>query len=180
MLSRYRERMHADTDVIISRAIEWATARLGSPAYATRCLAFVEDAIERANDIEVFGGDSASESAELYGATGAPSAPPRGAFVFYDAVGKIQGFERSWGHVGLSVGGGDVIHAWDRVRIDPFEDIERLSPAPGWGAPVWRGWVPIERVLRDARPATWAADTSPEDAALQQQRRSLGGSTPSS
>jgi len=30
------------------------------------CLAFVEDALERSNEIEIFGGDTAKESADLY------------------------------------------------------------------------------------------------------------------
>ncbi|MFS0714814.1 hypothetical protein ABC195_13115 [Microbacterium sp. 2P01SA-2] len=36
------------------------------------------------------------------------------------------------GHVGLSLGDGLVIHAWDRVRIDDHRRLEALRPAPGW------------------------------------------------
>ncbi len=38
--------------------IRWAESKLGSTEYAGRCLAFIEDALEISNDIEVFGGDS--------------------------------------------------------------------------------------------------------------------------
>ena len=45
--------------------IRWAESKLDSTEYAGRCLAFIEDALEISNDIEVFGGDSAKESCEL-------------------------------------------------------------------------------------------------------------------
>jgi ABC-type uncharacterized transport system permease subunit len=48
---------------LAAAAIEWALARRSDSGYALRCLAFVEDASERPNGIEVFGGASAAESA---------------------------------------------------------------------------------------------------------------------
>ncbi|MGW5800824.1 hypothetical protein ACWFQ7_13085 [Streptomyces bacillaris] len=50
------------------KAIAWARQHLGTESYASRCLAFVEDAYERPNELELFGGDFAAESAELYSA----------------------------------------------------------------------------------------------------------------
>ena len=46
-----------------SAAVAWALERVGDDSYALRCLSFVEDAYERANAIEVFGGDTAREPA---------------------------------------------------------------------------------------------------------------------
>ena len=43
----------------------------------------------RANDLEIFGGDYAAESARLYGAARRTDAPPAGAFVFYDSTGEL-------------------------------------------------------------------------------------------
>lgn len=40
----------------IESAICWAKERLGSQEYPLRCLAFVEDAYERSNGIEMWGG----------------------------------------------------------------------------------------------------------------------------
>ena len=37
--------------------IRWAESKLGSTEYAGWCLAFIEDALEISNNIEVFGGD---------------------------------------------------------------------------------------------------------------------------
>ncbi|HRF50961.1 MAG TPA: NlpC/P60 family protein [Anaerolineales bacterium] len=143
-------------DTYITAAIDWAEARLGSRDYALRCLAFVEDAYEQANGIELFGGSSASESAAEYGAAANIALPPpQGAFVFYDCGGLVDGERRDWGHVGLCCGNGLVIHAWDQVRCDAYQAVEALAPAPTWDAPRYSGWAPIERVLSGHRPRQW-------------------------
>ncbi len=144
------ERLAFDLQVVARNAAAWAKAKLGSEAYSLHCLAFVEDAVERGNGIEVFGGDCAKESADMYGAEAQPGEPPVGAFVFYDCTGEIGGVLRNWGHVGLSLGDGRVIHAWGRVRSDPYRDVEKLEGAPGWTAPRLIGWAPLERVLQGA------------------------------
>lgn len=151
----------------------WALAHEGSTAYATRCLAFVEDAIERSNDLEMFGGDDAAESARLYGAVGNTGAPPADALVFYESVGELFGERRDWGHVGLSLDDGRVVHAWDRVRVDEYRALEALTPATGWEPLRWVGWVPLSRVLEGARPRTW--DEDPATAAARMQAERFGG-----
>ena len=141
---------------LAERAVAWALAHAGSAAYATRCLAFVEDAYERSNGIEVFGGASAAESQALYGTRpleGEP--PPRGALVFYACSGPIRGESRDWGHVGLSLGDGRVVHAWDVVRIDRIADVAALPPGAGWTSPIPVGWTPAERLLAGHRRRTW-------------------------
>ena len=81
------------------RAIAWATAQRGNPDYALRCLAFVEDAYERSNAIELQGAPSAAESAALYDlrrmTRTAP--PPAGAYVFYACGGPVDGVRRDMG-----------------------------------------------------------------------------------
>jgi len=49
--------------------------------YQYICLAFVEDAYEFGNKIEMFGGSTATESANEYGVNPVGQ-PPRGSFVF--------------------------------------------------------------------------------------------------
>ena len=134
--------------LVVERAIAWALEHVGSPAYGLRCLAFVEDAYERANAIEVFGGSSAAESAAIYGATASDGEPARGAFVFFDTSGPVEGIDRDWGHVGLALGDGSMVHAWSTVRVDPIHEIHRLRGAAGWSAPVYGGWTPPERILQ--------------------------------
>lgn len=134
-------------DVIVQNSINWAVGHLGSKEYCFHCLGFVEDALERSNNIEIFGGDSAKESADMYEAYRNVNTPPAGTFVFYDCFGDINGENRNWGHVGLSLEDGKVIHAWDQVRIDHYLAIEKLTSAPGWSQPQFIGWVPLERIL---------------------------------
>jgi cell wall-associated NlpC family hydrolase len=131
----------------VGNAVAWAREQMGSDAYRFLCLAFVEDAFEKGNGIEIFGGSTAKESAEVYGVRADATMPPAGAFVFYDCSGPIDGVEKNWGHVGLSCGGGRVIHAWDRVREDDTLAVEQLQGAPGWTAPRYVGWVPVERIM---------------------------------
>ncbi len=140
---------------LVERAIAWALARRGSRDYGGRCLAFVEDAYERANGIEVFGGASAAESAALYGTQPIKGDPPRGTLVFFAWRGAIGDEVAEWGHVGISLGDGAVVHAWDEVRVDLLEAIAALPSSSGWAAPRPLGWTAVARLLADARPRDW-------------------------
>ncbi|MEK4209121.1 MULTISPECIES: NlpC/P60 family protein [Paenibacillus] len=139
----------------IGNAISWAKERLGSQEYPLRCLAFVEDAYERSNGIEMWGGSDARESAELYDAHKNTGAPPAGAFVFYTCSGLVDGELKDWGHVALALGNGEAIHAWDKVRIDHYMEICHLQAAPGWSQPELIGWAPVERVLAGIQKKQW-------------------------
>jgi cell wall-associated NlpC family hydrolase len=126
--------------------IRWAESKLGSTEYAGWCLAFIEDALEISNDIEIFGGDSAKESSEMYKDALRDGVPERGAFVFYDCLCPSENGPVNWGHCGVSLGDGRVIHAWDMVRIDDYLAIEKLTALTG-DHPEYLGWVALERVL---------------------------------
>lgn len=129
-------------------AIAWAIAREGRAEYVGWCLSFIEDAVEESNGVELFGGDCAKESAQLYQDGLRTGEPEAGAFVFYDCCGVTANGEiHDWGHCGLCIGEGKVIHAWNIIRVDDYLALEQLSPAPGWTAPRYLGWVPLERVL---------------------------------
>lgn len=142
-----------DEAEVARAATRWALDRLGDRSYGLRCLAFVEDAVERPNAIEIFGGSSARESAELYGPL--PIEPDvavaAGSFVFYACEGPVDDAWRDWGHVGVALGDGRVVHAWDEVRVDVAEAVETLSPRAGWSQPRLLGWVPLSRVLEGHR-----------------------------
>jgi hypothetical protein len=131
----------------IVNAIRWAQEHLGATEYAGRCLAFVEDAYEQSNHVEIFGGSSAQESADEYEAAQNQGEPPIGSFVFYACAGPVGDEIMNWGHVGLCLGEGKVIHALDTVRIDHYLDVQDLTPAPGWTRPQFIGWTPIERIF---------------------------------
>ena len=127
--------------------IHWAENKLGSAGYAGWCLSFIEDAIEKSNGIEIFSGDAAKESALLYADGIRQGIPERGAFVFYDCICQGLNGPVNWGHCGISLGEGGLIHAWDSVRIDGYREIEALTALSG-DHPKYIGWVPVERVLR--------------------------------
>lgn|GEM_PF-1576634 len=103
-------------------------------------------------------GSTAGEAADAYGARGCGGVPPRGAYVFYDCSGTLKGEYRNWGHVGLSLGDGRVIHAWDQVRIDHLLGIEKLLPGPGFERPQYIGWTPVARILRGMTMPNGTAD----------------------
>ena len=134
-------------DTYITRAIQWAIDRLDSADYPFKCLAFVEDAYEIPNGIVLDGYDSAGEAAEGYGAAENLGRPPRGALVFYECHGTIDGLRRNWGHVGIALGDGRIIHAWGTVRTDDYLKVEDLAPALGWTVPLYVGWSPAEAII---------------------------------
>jgi len=134
-------------DKIITNMINWAKGQLGNTEYAGWCLSFIEDALEISNDIEIFGGDSAKESSEMYKDGLKQGEPELGAFVFYDCLCiNEDGQPVNWGHCGIYLGNGDVIHAWDKVRIDNLYAIQDLTAMSG-DHPKYLGWVSVERVM---------------------------------
>ncbi len=135
----------AEWDQFIDNAVRWARDKIGSADYPHMCLGFVEDAYELANDFELDGYATAKGAADGYGVT-EDGEPPLGALVFYDCSGPIRGLERNWGHVGISLGDGTVIHAWDVVRVDNFHAVEELA-APGWTSPEYIGWAAAGTVI---------------------------------
>lgn len=145
----------ADTIEMIEHALTWAQTQLGSPIYAGRCLAFVEDCFERSNAIEVNGYPSAQEAADGYGVLVIADPPPRGALVFYTCAGYVNGTYHNWGHVALSLGDGQVVHGWATVRMDDYRALEQLAPPAQWTTPVYIGWTPAERLLQGYTPRHW-------------------------
>ncbi len=132
---------------LTNNMIHWAENRQGNREYAGWCLSFIEDALEKSNGIEIFGGDSAKESALLYADGMRQGKPERGAFVFYDCICRGPDGPVNWGHCGICLGYDKVIHAWDVVRIDDYREIEAMTALSG-DRPRYIGWVPVERVLR--------------------------------
>ncbi len=131
---------------IVENMISWAKDKIGNAEYAGWCLSFIEDALEQSNDIEIFGGDSAKESCEMYRDALQTGIPEKGAFVFYDCMCQDENGPVNWGHCGISLGDGQVIHAWDVVRIDDYLEIEQLTALTG-DHPNYIGWVPLSRVM---------------------------------
>ena len=132
---------------IVENMIRWALGKIGDSKYSGWCLSFIEDALEISNQIEIFGGDCAKESCNMYYDAIQFGEPERGAFAFYDCLCQSEDGIVNWGHCGISLGEGQVIHAWATVRVDNFQQIEQLI-SPVGEHPRYIGWVPLERVLR--------------------------------
>ena len=130
--------------------ISWAEDKIGSKEYAGWCLSFIEDALEKSNVIEIFGGNSAKESALLYADGMRQDIPERGAFVFYDCICQGPDGPVNCGHCGISLGDRRIIHAWDVVRIDDYRDIDAMTALSG-DHPKYIGWVPVRRVLKQKK-----------------------------
>lgn len=137
---------------ITNNMISWAMGHLGDRSYAGWCLSFIEDALEISNDIEIFGGDSAKESSEMYSDALRTGIPEKGAFVFYDCMCLSEDGLVNWGHCGIALEDGQVIHAWDKVRIDDYREMEKLTALTG-DHPKYIGWVSVERVLAEKDPS---------------------------
>lgn len=128
------------------RMIAWAMTHLGDTSYAGWCLSFAEDALEISNGIEIYGGDSAKESCVLYQDALHAGMPEEGSFVFYDCLCQGEDGPVNWGHCGIALDDGRVIHAWDIVRIDDYLELEKLTAQTG-DHPKYLGWVPLTRIL---------------------------------
>jgi len=132
----------------IDNMTTWAKNKLGSTEYNGWCLKYCEDALEISNNIEIFGGSSAKESYELYKDGIHEGEPELGSFVFYDCMSLDENKKPvNYGHVGICLDGGNVIHAFDRVRIDNYREIEELETLSG-DHPKYLGWVSIDRIIR--------------------------------
>jgi len=136
-------------NAIIENAILWAKENQKRLDYQYLCLAFVEDAYEISNSIEMFGGSTAKESADIYAASIIGN-PQKGDLVFYNATGPIDGVIKNWGHVGLCIGNNTIIHTWDVIRIDNYLEVENLPNAPGWTQPECIGWTSPEVFLKNS------------------------------
>lgn len=136
----------------VENAVEWAKSYIGVEEYKYQCLGFVEDCYEKSNNVEIFGGDTAKESADLYEAEkNKKTSPTIGSFVFYDCSGDINGIDKNWGHVGICIGDEKVVHTWDTIRENNYLDVQNLKPGPGWSQPRYIGWVPVERIFQGFR-----------------------------
>lgn len=119
----------------VEGAINWAYSKknAGDTSYSYWCLKFVSDA---------WYSQGVSNSGYSY-ATLAGNAmisntdqnPPRGATVFWDWYGTVDGVYQNWGHVGISLGDGKVIHADSTgIRVTGLY-LDSSRQYRGWG--VW-------------------------------------------
>jgi len=144
----------------IDKAIAWASKKMeiGDKNYSGWCLKFVQDAYEYTlpedNTVTRYGyPKEAVDSGELEVINN--ETPPCGAYVFYEWWGTVEGEYRNWGHVGISLGNGQIIHAWNVIKKENYLDlastIEKHNLEEGKPGEGYIGWAkpplnpPIEK-----------------------------------
>jgi hypothetical protein len=115
----------APADERVERAINWALAQRGAHSWDFKCLRFVNDAYQYAG-VAPRRWYSAIEVARALRASSHKGVPPRGAYVFY--------WSRS-GHVGLSLGGGQIVHAFGSQGVVVSDYLRIGMTYIGWAVP---------------------------------------------
>ncbi len=115
-----------ESNEIIEGAISWAKDNVGNNEYHRRCLRFMQDVYREGGKISLKGlpWNSARNAADIMNATdNIDKTIPRGALIFFDWHGEVNGTYKNWGHVGMALEEGTIgeieyIHANSIVRID--------------------------------------------------------------
>lgn len=128
---------------IIESATAWAYAQMGRDDYRFCPLKLIEDAVEYACGAKPELGAMPRDAVRRFRMSLRENMiPPKGALVLYE-MGGI-------GYCALSMGSGDVIHAWRVVREDHYLIIPHLTPFGGLPYARYLGWIPMERMLQSA------------------------------
>ena len=138
-------------------ATNWAEQHLGSGKWSGLCLRFVANAFMQKED-KPAGWPSALDAArEFYRFNQEPCGwqyAPKGALIFFDREGT-----NDYGHVGIYLGNGSIIHAYGTVRVDTVEetiakpDVGRYL---GWSYPP-ESWRPSQFTFK----AVWDSTEYP-------------------
>jgi len=118
----------------VDKAIRWAVSQEGKTKWCGYCLRFVADAYRGKLPK---GWDSPEDAKENLGTSFYPASknynPPRGALIFFSAYGKYcdAPYEcidlADYGHIGIYLGDGKVVHAFGSVKVQDVAEIVRLS-----------------------------------------------------
>ena len=121
-------------DPRVTKAIAWAEKMIGKGGYTYDCQTFVGDTYRKTGTSPV-GYTCAKAAADALDAKDSSGTPPRGAYVFYDWSGTLKGVYKNWGHVGLSIGDGKIIHASGTNPVEKSQYDEIGLTCIGWAYP---------------------------------------------
>lgn len=118
----------------VQNAISWAKKKLGTTKYSGMCQAFVADAYAYGAGMPRRSASTAKAARNLWRVSTSRANVPTGAAVYFDSPTSPAA-----GHVGLHIGGGQVIHAFGTVKQMSIDAIIGCGYAwQGWG---WNGGV---------------------------------------
>ena len=121
-------------DPRVTKAIAWAEEMIGNGGYTYDCQTFVGDTYRKTGTSPV-GHTCAKAAADALDAKDSSGTPLRGAYVFYDWSGTLKGVYKNWGHVGLSIGDGKIIHASGTNPVEKSQYDEIGLTYIGWAYP---------------------------------------------
>lgn len=116
----------------IEKAIAWSESKIGTGGYEIRCLSFVLNAYRDGANTNIKRYDDAKTAAIALEASKNSGNPPRGTFVFYEWTDPTC---PDCGHVGLSLGDGNIIHAYGYNPIKKSQYTEISLTYIGWAYP---------------------------------------------
>lgn len=118
----------------VQLAVNWAKGKLGTTKYSGMCQAFIADAYAYGAGMTRRSASSAKVARNLWRVSTSRANVPVGAAVYFDSPTSPQ-----FGHVGLHIGGDQVIHAFGSVKQMSIDAIIGCGYAwQGWG---WNGGV---------------------------------------
>lgn len=144
------------TSTQVETAIDFGESKKdsGTKAYSYLCLKFVGECFGAAGLSVPTYGYAANAASKLVSSTS--TNPPRGAVVFWDWWGTIDGVYKNWGHVGISLGDGEVLHAdYNGIKVTGLY-IDSSRTYRGWG--YWNN-TPISTSTSSS--STSSSSTSP-------------------
>lgn len=115
----------------IETVISWALANKGNTSYAYLCQKFVADAYAQVATRQSKA--TAKDAANAWCTHPGDKNPPRGATVYYDWYGTVDGVYKNYGHVGIALGDGRVVHAYGNKGVVVSPNVDFMTGYIGWG-----------------------------------------------
>ena len=137
-------------------AVSWAKERLGRGDWSGLCMRFVANAFMQ-KEHEPAGYNAIDGAREFYRFDQDPNGwlkAPKGALIFFDKEGT-----NDYGHVGIYLGNGSIIHAYGTVRVDTVEEViakPDVGRYLGWSYPP-ESWKPSQFTFK----AVWGSTEYP-------------------
>ena len=134
LVSLYVPKVSAATQLTtaqVEKVISWALSKQGNKSYAYLCQKFVADAYSQV--APRVSKETAKQAANAWCTHPGDKNPPRGATVYYNWYGKVDGVYANYGHVGIALGDGRVIHAYGNSGVVISNKIDFMTGYIGWG-----------------------------------------------